>query len=330
MLACLAIYYTAYLETLKNMPLKNATSSYTTSVTASDFNFQLYPPNKVIIPRIDYYVMLVNGTQVYFGAKNPLKFEIKISPSIKLDAPKELEVLKVNVFNNVDDVLELASKLGYITDEIYYENGTESYVVHNSTHCFEYSRGHFRLWKINGNELSKSFPPDDVLIERAKKFFSEKGILTWEDYKTTVGVFKTIDDKTVLKHVSFEIRINGLPVEGLALSAIFNSDGEIVEVEGFIISKMEILKTYPTKTIEEIVEELEDKITNGAPRWDWQIDSIAFTTMNITSIKLKYYRTIEGYVVPIYEIKGTSSLDIDGVNYLKRENSARLIAVKRM
>ncbi|MEM1986114.1 MAG: hypothetical protein QXQ24_05235 [Nitrososphaeria archaeon] len=329
LLACLAIYCTAYLEIL-NRPLKNVTSSYTTSITTSDFNFQLYPPDKVIIPRVDYYVMLVNGTQIYFGAKNPLKFEIKILPNIKLDAPKELEVFKVNVFDNVDDVLELASKLGYITDEIYYENGTETYVVHNSTHCFEYSRGHFRLWKINRNELGKSFPPDDVLIERAKNFFFERGLLTWEDYQTTVGVFKTVDGKPVLKHVSFQIRINGLPVEGLDLTAIFNSEGEIIEVEGFVMSKMEILRTYPTKTIEEIVEELEDKITNGAPRWDWQIDSIAFTTMNITSIKLKYYRTIEGYVVPIYEIKGTSSLDIDGVNYLKRENSARLIAVKRM
>ncbi|MEM4141156.1 MAG: hypothetical protein QXG36_08630, partial [Nitrososphaeria archaeon] len=72
------------------------------------------------------------------------------------------------------------------------------------------------------------FPPDYFLIESVKNFFFERGLLTWEDYQTTVGVFKTVDGKPVLKHVSFQIRINGLPVEGLDLTAIFNSEGEII------------------------------------------------------------------------------------------------------
>lgn len=128
-----------------------------------------------------------------------------------------------------------------------------------------------------------------------------------------VEIFKTVDSNPILKHVSFEARVNGLPIEGVSLNAIFNSEGEIVE--GFIMSKMRILKTYPTKTIGETVNELEDKIVTGTPRWDWQIDSIAFTTMNITSVKLKYYPTIKGYVVPVYGIEGVSSLDNEGINY---------------
>ncbi|MGB9727753.1 MAG: hypothetical protein ACPLZF_05025 [Nitrososphaeria archaeon] len=329
-MACLVVCYSAYLETLKSLPLQKITSGYSTSAISSEFNFQLYPPDKVIIPRVDYYIVLANGTQIYFGAKNPLKFEIKVASDIKLDVPKELTVFKVNVLNDVDDVLDLASKVGYMTDKIYYDNDTETYVVHNSTHCFEYSRGYFRLWKIDRNELVKGFPPDNLLIERAKNFLYERSLLPEGNYQCTVGAFKTVDGEPVLKHVSFAININGLQVEGLGFSIIFNAEGEIVEVEGFTMSKIEALKTYPTKTVEEVVGELKEKISTGAPRWDWRIDIIAFTTMNITGIKLKYYRTIEGYIVPIYEIEGTSSLDIDGTNYMKRENSARLIAVKRV
>lgn len=91
-------------------------------------------------------------------------------------------------------MLELASKLGYITDKIYYDNETETYIVHNATHYFEYSRDHFRLWKININ--GSSFPPDNLLIERTKKFFYKKGILTWEDYSS---VWKYLKQLTVIQ-----------------------------------------------------------------------------------------------------------------------------------
>lgn len=36
---------------------------------------------------------------------------------------------------------------------------------------------------------------------------------------------------------------------------------------------------YPTKSVVEMVEEIEDKITTELPRWDWQIESVAFTTI---------------------------------------------------
>lgn len=322
--------YIAYLETLKNVPLLNIESSTTISTIMSDFSFQLYPPDKIIIPRVDYYVMLPNGTQIYFGARNPLQFKLRISPEVKLYIPKELEVFKVEVFNDENHALELASKLGYLTDTIPYDSETGTYVVHNSTHCFEYSKGHFRLWRIDRSEFAGNFPSDNILVEKAKDFFYKKGLLVTENYQTTVGVFKTVDEKTCLKYVSFKMKINDLVIEGLSLNAIFNSEGEIVEAEGFIASKIEVLKAYPTKTSEEIISELRDKIASGAPRWDWKIDTIAFTEMNITDIKLKYYYTIEGYIVPVCEIKGYSSLDIDGINYMKRENTAILIAVKRI
>lgn len=137
------------------------------------------------------------------------------------------------------------------------------------------------------------------------------GLLKVDEYTLKVSDYKVVDSKPVLKSIILRPKVDEYEIGGGIMMVMDAEDNKVIE--GRIVDKIERIKKYEVKTIMEAMDELKTKIAEDEHMTDWEIDWSSFTKLNIKSIKLKYYESIEEYFIPVYEMKCTYVLEYDGI-----------------
>ncbi len=294
-------------------------------------NISLLDPNKIyrLAPMVKY--KLSNGTVITVYKRNPFNFSIIVDVNSSQKPPSRLTVYKVNVRRNESEIFKLAARIGVDAKRLFYNNVTGTYLFHNNTCTFEYTvRNGFLRSKLN-NEIkdngNTSFPSDDVLINKALEFLRSNGLFSFKDYDVKVGDYYKKDDRVLIKAVVFQAKFNGIRAGNLGLMVLLDQRGSIIGFEGIIPLSIEKIGEYPVIPLDDIPVILKKKIANGDPMRDWYISWLAFTKLYIKDIRLQYYMTFDGYLVPIYVFKGEYTLDYDEIQD-KGEVHGVLLAIK--
>lgn len=267
-----------------------------------------------LVPMVEYE--LSNGSVITVYKSNPFPFEVKLSSNASVSAPSTITVYKVVPLSSGEEVLELASKLGVDAESLAFNSETGTYIFHNETHTFEYriSNGYVRLAPRSISGSGGSFPPDEVLVSKALEYLKARGLLYMSDYRVHVGDYLVRNGSPVLKAVRVEAVIDGVEAGNLGLVVILNSRGEVVGLEGIVLARLEAVGQYRVKQLSHAIEELRDKIKSGASMTDWYINWLAFTELRIENVTIKYHLNTEGYLIPVFIMRGSYTLDYDEIH----------------
>jgi len=285
------------------------------SVSSSILSIYEQDHVRMLTPIVKYE--LDNGTVITVYKKNPFPFDIKVSPSVEVTVPSTLAVYRAVLLRSSEEVFKLASRLGIDTSKLFFNNATKTYIFYNETRVFEYriSNGYMRLvLKTNPGTSQGSFPSDEVLVSKALEYLKAKKLLYMNDYRVRVGNYLIFGNGSVVKAVVFKAVLRGIEAENLGLTVLLNSKGEVVGLKGVVPVELEAVGEYRVKQLDQIVEELKAKIRTGAPMTDWYIDWLAFTELSIEDVAVKYHLNTAGYLIPVFVIKGSYTLDYDGIH----------------
>lgn len=300
----------------KNSMVVSITNESTSYPGKAPAGFYIYKPGEVevLTPMVKY--QLSNGTIITVYKRNPFKFILHPSPGLDISVPERLRVFKVSISGGDERAFELASTLGIDTSRLFYNNITKTYIFYNETHLFEYNaeKGYLRLKLRSAPTAAGEFPPSDVLMAKAIEFLRSRGLLYMSDYTVRVGDYLVSGDKVLLKAVVLEAKLDGIVVENLGLAVVFDSNGKVVGVEGVIPAGIEVVGEFGVKSFSEVLKELKAKIADGAPMTDWYISWLAFTELRITNATIEYRLTPDGYIVPVYVLRGEYRLDYDVIH----------------
>ncbi|MDK6028710.1 hypothetical protein QPL79_04985 [Ignisphaera sp. 4213-co] len=284
-----------------------------TSMT-SRFNIYSEDRASILLPMVQF--KLSNGSVLVVHKRNPFEFDIDANLSTSMVIPQYLRVFRVRLYNSSQDVFNLALKLGINTVKLYYNERTKQYIFHNATHVFEYSVENgflrFKLRETPSSDVS-SFPSDDILIKKAIDFLKERGLLYFSEYEVRVGSYLVANRTILVKAVVINAKLDDITVDNLGLVVLMNSKGDIIGVEGTILAGVYTVGEYRVKPVNELMMELKRKIARGEPMTNWYISWLAFTKLRITDLTLRYYMTYDGYLVPVYIMKGYYELDYDTI-----------------
>ncbi|MBC7091775.1 MAG: hypothetical protein H5T50_07725 [Nitrososphaeria archaeon] len=308
------------------LPLENRHSAETVLNETAYIDLRLN--GKLSAPSVVY--IMENGTEFVVEKKNPFPFEIELNLPSQPDFPKQLYVYKIYVNKSENCARVLASKYGF--NNLYYNKDVNVFLANNLTHSFEFYTvtGYFRIMRINMSPVKEEFTNKNIPIDVVLEILRDKGLLKVNEYTVKVGDYEVIDNRPVLKSIVLKPKIDGYEIDA-GIIVVLDSKLNIVSIEGTVLDKIEGIKKYEVKSVEEVVDELKTKVANGEPMIDWEIDWIAFTKLSINSIKLKYYWTKEDYFIPVYEIRCTYVLEFDGIRDYGGwgEVTANIIAIKK-
>lgn len=287
-------------------------------------NISLISDEQVKILRPYKYYVLNNGSTIMVKDHNPFPFKIGLGEINDTSKHSMLPIYRIKYPEKPGEVIKIIKALLNINaSSLKYDELTKTFIYVDTGHGirFEYHaggmlKGFFRIVFEQPRTIN-----DESFIKRVETLTDNK--LTYKPLSKTPLLNITLIPTT--KHSKSESMIreyslayigylNDLPTP-LGVLFKYNRDGKVVEIEGTLPAEIETLSQHSLIPVKQVCKLLSERVSGKVKANDWYISEIGFTELNITSIRLEYYRTLtqEPLLVPVYYFTGKWILSYNSI-----------------